>query len=305
MAIANENQIAEVKQPNSESRLAAYVELTKLRISVMVLITFIVAAVVASGSVLSLPVLFCATIGMLAIAASGNAMNMYLERYSDFLMKRTKTRPLPTQRLTATEVALFGAISLGVGAAFLFTGVNWQTGLCGVCNWILYVFIYTPMKRKTSFNTEVGAIAGAMPVIMGCLATTQTVNLVGWSLFGVLVFWQFPHFMAIAWKYRHDYAAGGLQMLTVVDPSGKKAGRKAIVTAVLTLAVSLLPILVLRTPVHGIIFAILATVLGGRYLLASINFNKELNLESARSLLLSSLVYLPCYMLVLLIACLT
>ncbi len=297
--ISNQNQIVEIS--NQDSRLAAYVELTKLRISVMVLVTFVVAAVVAAGGAVSIPLLLSAMIGMLAIAASGNAMNMYVERYSDFLMKRTQHRPLPDQRLSATEVALFGAISFGVGVAFLFTAVNWQTAVVGIANWILYVFIYTPMKRRTALNTEVGAIAGAMPVVMGCLAATASVNLVGWCLFAVLVLWQFPHFMAIAWMYRDDYRRGGLQMLTVVDPTGRQAGHKAVVTAALILIVSLIPVLTFRTPLHGIIFAILATGLGGWYLKASINFARELSDGIARKLLRVSLVYLPCYMLILLI----
>lgn len=301
----NNNSIVDIAK-NQDSRWSAYVELTKLRISVMVLVTFVVAAVLAgAGGPISLPVLLGASFGMLAIAASGNAMNMFVERYSDFLMKRTQTRPLPDQRLSATEVATFGAVSFGVGVAVLLAAVNWQIAVCGIANWVLYVFIYTPMKRWTSFNTEVGAIAGAMPVIMGCLATIEGVNLVGWSLFSVLVLWQFPHFMAIAWMYRQDYAAGGLKMLTVVDPTGKRAGRKAVVTAVLILLVSLIPILTFRTPVHGIVFATLAIALGGWYLKASINFARELTDGIARKLLRVSLVYLPCYMLILLIASLS
>ena len=298
--ISKHEQIVEIA--NQDSRLAAYIELTKLRISVMVLVTFVVAAVLAAGGSLSIPLLLSAMIGMLAIAASGNAMNMYVERYSDFLMKRTRQRPLPDQRLSSTEVATFGAISFGIGVAFLFTAVNWQTAVCGIGNWILYVFIYTPMKRRSWLNTEVGTIAGAMPIIMGCLATIESVNLIGWSLFGVLVLWQFPHFMAIAWMYRHDYAKGGLQMLTVVDPTGRRAGRKAIVTAVLLVIISLIPVLTFRSPVHGVIFAALAIALGGWYLRASINFARELTDPIARKLLRVSLVYLPCYMLILLIA---
>ena len=200
-------------QPES-SRLQAYVELTKLRISVMVLITFIVTGVLAAhaaGATISLSVLLSATLGMFLIAASGNAMNMYLERYSDFLMPRTAGRPLPTQRLSATEVAMFATITFGVGSAVLLQAVNWQTAVCGIANWVLYAFVYTPLKRRHWSNTEVGAVAGAMPIVMGSLATTGTVGLIGGAFFGVLLLWQFPHFMAIAWKYRQQYEAGGLK----------------------------------------------------------------------------------------------
>ena len=167
----------------------------------MVLFTFAVAAILAAnaaGEPVGFGLMIGALLGMLGISASGNAMNMYLERYSDFLMPRTATRPLPAQRLSATEVATFAAVSFGVGIAFLFASVNWQTAVCGIANWVLYVFIYTPLKRKTHFNTEIGAVAGAMPIIMGSLATTGTVALTCWAFFGVLLLWQFPHFMAIA-----------------------------------------------------------------------------------------------------------
>ena len=210
----------------------------------MVLITFVVAAVLAAheaGVAISISQLLAALIGMFLIAASGNAMNMYIERYTDFLMPRTAQRPLPAQKLSASEVATFAAITFSIGATVLWVTVNWQTAVCGIANWILYAFVYTPLKRKHWSNTEIGAVAGAMPILMGSLATTGTVGLIGWSFFAVLFFWQFPHFMAIAWKYRDQYRAGGLQMLTVTEPTGRAAGRKAVVTGVLLLLVSLIP----------------------------------------------------------------
>lgn len=286
------------------SHLHAYIELTKLRISVMVLFTFVVAAILAVDGAPNLLQLFFATLGMLLIASSGNAMNMLVERYSDYLMPRTATRPLPTGKLSTSEVATFGAITFGVSVAILLACVNWQTALCGVANWVLYVLIYTPMKRYTWLNTEVGAVAGAMPVVMGCLATSQTVDLVGWAFFGVLLLWQFPHFMAIAWKYRDQYKTGGLQMLTVVDPSGLRAGRKSVITAVLLIVVSLIPVLVLPTGWHIVLFAIACLAIGWPYLKASIKFANDRNAVTARKLLLSSLSYLPLYMLALVVACL-
>ncbi len=291
-----------------DSRVQAYVELTKMRISVMVLVTFVVAAALAADGLPDLWAIFFGSIGMLFVAASGNAMNMYVERYSDFLMPRTAGRPLPARKLEPAEVAIFGAATIGIGTAILWLTVNWQTAVCGLANWILYVGIYTPMKRKTWFNTEVGAIAGAMPILMGSLATTgsetvsPTITFSAWVFFAVLVLWQFPHFMAIAWKYRHQYEAGGLQMLTVVDPSGRRAGRKSVVTAVLLLIVSLLPIVEMSTVWHAVFLAGGAIYLGWGYLKASIGFAKQPNDETARVLMRKSLVYLPAYMLVLILA---
>ncbi len=293
---------------SKSTRWSAYVELTKLRISIMVLVTFAVAAVLAAhavGAPISL-LQFCGALaGMLLIAASGNATNMYIERYTDFLMPRTAQRPLPAQKLSATEVATFAAITFSVGTVVLLQLVNWQTAACGVANWILYSFIYTPLKRKHWSNTEVGAVAGAMPILMGSLAMTESVSLIGWSFFAVLFFWQFPHFMAIAWKYRDQYRAGGLQMLTVTEPTGRAAGRKSIVTAVLLIVSSLIPVLCVRTGFQAGFLIVCALILGGYYLKASIRFSNDRNEQTARRLLRVSLLYLPLYMLTLIIACLT
>ncbi len=311
MSTITTNQDASTDDPKQTSRVQAYIELTKLRISVMVLFTFAAAAFLAVGTAgsadqtMTVTLFLGALIGMLAIAASGNAMNMYLERYSDFLMPRTAKRPLPAQRLSATEVATFGAVSFGVGVGFLLALVNWETAVCGIANWILYVFIYTPLKRKTHLNTEIGAVAGAMPVVMGSLASTHSVGLVCWAFFGVLFLWQFPHFMAIAWMYRNDYRSGGLKMLTVTEPTGAAAGRKAVITGVLLIVVSLIPALAMRTSAHIWIFSILAVMLGLFYLKAAIAFNGSRTDPIARKLLRVSILYLPLYMILLLIGCLT
>lgn len=311
MSTITTNQDAAADDSKQKSRVQAYVELTKLRISVMVLFTFAAAAFLAAGTTaaaaqpMTVSLFLGALVGMLAIAASGNAMNMYLERYSDFLMPRTAQRPLPAQRLSATEVATFGAVSFGVGIGFLLSLVNWETAVCGVANWILYVFIYTPLKRKTHLNTEIGAVAGAMPVVMGSLAATHSVGLVCWAFFGVLFLWQFPHFMAIAWMYRNDYRSGGLKMLTVTEPTGAAAGRKAITTGVLLILVSLVPVLAMRTSVHVWVFSILAVLLGLFYLKAAVAFNASRTDPIARKLLRVSLLYLPLYMILLLVGCLT
>jgi protoheme IX farnesyltransferase len=290
------------------TRLNAYVELTKLRISIMVLITFLVAGVLAAHATavpLSLFLLANAVAGMFMIAASGNAMNMYLERYSDFLMPRTAQRPLPAQKLSAMEVATFAAVTFSIGVVILFQLVNWQTAVAGIVNWVLYSFVYTPLKTKHWSNTEIGAIAGAMPIVMGSLATTGSVGLIGWVFFAVLFLWQFPHFMAIAWKYRHQYRNGGLKMLTVTEPTGSAAGQKAVVTAALLILVSLIPIIEVRTIGHAILFALPTLYLGLHYLRASWSFYADRNDSTARSLMKSSLLYLPFYMVTMIVCLLT
>ena len=291
--------------PSFADRMPAYVELTKMRISIMVVLTFIVAAIVSQPGFIDVPILFWGTIGCLLICFSGNAMNMYVERKTDLLMPRTAGRPLPAEKLTSLEVLAFGALTFVLSAVIFWYFVNWQTTVCAAVNWIVYVVIYTPLKRKTWFNTEIGAIAGALPVIMGALAATATVPMVAWAFFGVLVFWQFPHFMAIAWKYRHEYEAGGLQMLTVVDPSGKRAGFKSVLTCVLLIVCSLIPIFEVRTIFHVILLIVISLIVGAPYLKASIGFNSDPNDVTAKKLMRSSLLYLPLYMTGLLIACLT
>lgn len=281
--------------------MAAFAELTKIRISVMVLFTFCVAGVLAAGLDVDLLRLFYATVGMLLIASSGNAMNMYLERYTDFLMPRTAGRPLPAGKLSATEVVLFVAVCFGASVGIFLTLVNWQTAACGVITWLLYVCVYTPLKTKTEFNTEVGAIPGALPILMGSLATTATINLQSWLFFAVLLLWQFPHFMAIAWLYRKQYRDGGLKMISVDDSSGVRSGRKALVTCVILVLVSLLPALTLRSTLHGVLFSLAALMLGWLYFRASIGFSQKPDDQNARSLLKSSIIYLPLYMLMLVI----
>ncbi|QEG25060.1 Protoheme IX farnesyltransferase 1 [Mariniblastus fucicola] len=285
--------------------MSAFVELTKMRISIMVVLTFVVAAIVSQPQFIDPWIMLWGTVGCLLICFSGNAMNMYVERKTDSLMPRTAGRPLPADKLTSIEVLIFGAATFVASTAIFWNLVNWQTAVCAAVNWIVYVIVYTPLKRKTWFNTEIGAVAGALPVIMGALATTETVPLVAWAFFGVLVFWQFPHFMAIAWKYRHEYKAGGLQMLTVVDPSGKRAGFKSVVTCVLLILCSLIPVVEVRTIFHVILLVTISLIVGAPYLKASIGFNADPNDITAKKLMRSSLLYLPLYMAGLLIVYLT
>jgi len=300
-----ETPLANAEADSSSDRLSAFLELTKMRISIMVVLTFIVAAIISQPQFINPMLLLWGTIGCLLVCFSGNAMNMFVERKTDSLMPRTAGRPLPAAKLTSAEVLIFGAVTFVVSIVIFWFLVNPATAICAAVNWIVYVVVYTPMKRYTWFNTEVGAVAGALPVIMGALSTSETVPLVAWAFFGVLVFWQFPHFMAIAWKYRHEYEAGGLQMLTVVDPSGKRAGFKSVLTCVLLIICSLIPAFEVRVIFQVILLVVIALIVGAPYLKASIAFNADPNDATAKKLMRSSLLYLPLYMTGLLIVCLT
>lgn len=279
------------------ARLSAYVELSKPRIASLVLVTVMVAAFVGSLGPLQPWLLFHTLLGTALVAASASALNQWIERKSDCLMDRTAERPLPSGRLSAGEVLAFGVASVGTGVAYLGLAVNWLTAMVGLLTWFLYVVVYTPMKSRSAANTVVGAVAGAMPILMGWTAVDAPLALAAGglnaaTLFLIVYLWQFPHFMAIAWIYREQYAAARLQMLTVVDPSGQRAGMQSLLAALALLPISLVPLLHAAGP----IYICGALLLSSLYLFFSVRFFLDRSDESARRLLRTSLVYLPCLM---------
>jgi protoheme IX farnesyltransferase len=282
--------------------LGDYLELIKPRISVMVLLTVIVAGYLATGGTASVISLIHVAIGVGLIAASGSAWNQYLERYTDFLMPRTADRPLPKRRLTAQQVTTFGAITFGAGMAYLGGVVGVFSMLLGLATFVLYVVIYTPMKRLSWWNTAVGAIAGAMPILIGAAGAGGSLNGVAWGLFAILFLWQFPHFMAIAWLYRRDYADGGLRMITVVDPTGRLAGWHATIGSLAVLLTSAAMAAFYQSATARWVVLAVGLVAGAWYLVASIRFAWRLDSAAARRLLRVSLVHLPLVLLSLVVA---
>lgn len=278
-----------------------FIILAKPRISVMVLLTVGVAGLISATPGSHLDLLVYAMIGLMLVSASGCAVNQYLERYVDWAMPRTARRPLPDQRLSARQVALFGAVTLGIGIAWLVTLVNWQTAAVAGLTWVLYVWVYTPMKSRTWLNTFVGAIAGALPVLVGSTAVAEgQITVPALLLLAVLYVWQFPHFMAIAWLYRDDYKKGNLHMASTEPNAGPLTGRVAT-----TFAVVLLPISAVALWPSGVvqgIFWSIAMGLGVWYLVASIKFRKLPDDQSARYLFRVSLIYLPIYLIALSLA---
>jgi protoheme IX farnesyltransferase len=277
------------------SRLSDYLELTKPRIVVLELIVAGAAACLAARQSLDVYTVFHALAATALVAASASIANQWLERRTDARMRRTANRPLPAGRVTGAEAVVLSAAALAVGLAWLATKVNVTTALLGLASWAIYVVIYTPLKLRSPINTTVGAVAGAIPILMGWTATGAPLNLTALSLAGVLFLWQFPHFMAIAWLYRHDYAIAGHRMLTVVDPSGIRAGVQAIAGASLLIPVSLIPA-VQPTSGSPMVYALWATALGGAQLALAIRFAVQRDERSARLLLRSTLIYLPAWM---------
>lgn len=286
----------------TRSRFWDYLELTKPRLSVMVLVTVAVAGYLSSMFQPGVDAwrIVHAVIGTFMVAASGSALNQYIERWLDARMRRTSGRPLPSRRLRSMEVATFGAVTIGSGLVYLAMMVNLPTAFLGFLTWMIYVWIYTPLKTRTWFNTVIGAVSGAMPILMGWMAAGTPINLFGWSLFGILFLWQFPHFMAIAWLYREQYAQGGMKMLPVVDPTGYWAGLESVVTAAVLIPVSLIPASYFGSGAWPY-FAI-ALFLGMAYLILSARFCRDRDDRTARKLLRGSLLYLPLLLLTMVLA---
>ncbi len=271
-------------------RLADVVELTRPKIAVLELVTVAVAAVVATWGHPDLAMLGHALAGTALVAASASALNQYLERAPDRLMARTADRPLPSGRIAAWQVVAFGVVAAIAGVAWLAAGVGPTVAVLGLASWALYVWVYTPLKLRSISNTVVGAVAGALPVLMGWFAGGGDWGLAACTLFLIVFLWQFPHFMAIAWIYRDDYARAGMKMLSVVDPTGGRAGRQAVLAALVLIPVSLLPGVV---QFAGPAYMVWACVLGFAQAACALVFYRRRTDQSARLLLRASLVYLP------------
>lgn len=223
------------------SRLAAYVELGKLRLSSLAVFPVLAGLLLGSDELLPLLDSVLILLGTILVAVGGNALNMWLERDTDPHMDRTQSRPIPTGRLGPGEVLGFGLGAGLLGLVLLVVTTNLlATGLCAAI-FITYVGVYTPMKRRSTLNTLVGAVPGALPPLVGYAAASGRVDSQGMVLFGILFFWQIPHFLAIAWRYRDQYRAAGLQMLPVVDEEGRSTGNQMLVYAACLFVVSLMP----------------------------------------------------------------
>jgi protoheme IX farnesyltransferase len=273
-------------------RVVAYLELTKPKIAVMVLVAVAAAANIASWGHADALVVASTLVGTLLVAGSSCAANQYLERRRDALMRRTLDRPLPQGRLTSFEAVAFSFTTLLLGLAWLAATTTLLTSVVALATWVLYVAVYTPLKTRTSLNTLVGAIPGALPVLIGWTAVEGPVGLRMAGLFFILFIWQFPHFMAIAWLYRQQYGDAGFRMLTTTEPTGRLAGLQAVLGTLALVPVSLLPVVSL--PGAGALaYGSAAVALGLGQLATAVLFARNPTDVSARRLLKASLLYLP------------
>jgi len=271
------------------TRLADYIELTKPRIAGLVLVVVAVSALLSASEPVGFWRLSHTLLGTALVAASASAMNQWLERDRDGRMPRTADRPLPSGRLSSAQVLAFAATAVACGLVYLATIVILPAAGLGQVTWVLYVGAYTPLKRLTWLNTVVGAVAGAMPVLIGA-AAVEGIDLAALTLFTIVYLWQFPHFMAIAWLYRRQYAAAGFRMLSVVDGTGRRAGRQALAVALMLVPVSLVPFTLY--PLHALA-AVPVLALAIVQAAAAAAFLHRRDDPSARRLLRVSLVYLP------------
>jgi protoheme IX farnesyltransferase len=275
---------------NGWARARDYLELTKPRISLMVLVTVGVSIFIACSGAAPLTLLFHTLVGTALVAASASTWNQWIERDRDLKMPRTAERPLPAGRLGRAEVWAFGTSTLVAGVGYLWLTAGWQPACWVAITWLIYVGFYTPLKPLTSWNTVVGAVSGALPVVIGWSATGARPDARLATLFLLLFFWQFPHFMAIAWIYRRQYAEAGFRMVTVEDSNGRRAGWYAVACAFSVVLVTLLPAL---AGTSSVAYVVATLLLGLAQLLFAVSFLLYMNQASARHLLTASIAYLP------------
>ena len=271
--------------------------LVKARLTTLVLLTTYVGFYMGGRSPMDFALMFHALAGTALVAAGAAALNQLLECEYDTKMRRTQNRPLPSGRLQPATVMIFGGVCATAGLLYLALAVNLLTSVIGAVTLVSYLFIYTPLKRVTWLNTAVGAVPGALPPLMGWTAARGELTGEGWALFAILALWQMPHFMAIAWIYRDEYAKAGFKMLPVVDPDGCRTGQQAVSHALALLFVSLCPFVL---KMAGGFYLAGALILGTGYLWCAFQFLRqlrfaraELTLVRARQLFLASIIYLP------------
>src|SRR3954470_4704221 len=254
-----------------KSVFGVFSELVKARLTALVLITTLVGFYSGSGAQMDYWKLIHAMLGTALVACGASALNQLLEREQDAKMRRTENRPLPSGKMQPDTVLLLGAALAAGGLLYLAFAVNLLTSFLGAVTLGSYLFIYTPLKRVTTLNTLIGAVPGAIPPLMGWTGATGHVSAAGWSLFAILFLWQLPHFMAIAWLYREDYARAGFKMLPIIDPEGRQTAAQAVCHAFGLIPVSLFPALL---GIAGVVYFSGALLLGLAFLFFAIQFSR-------------------------------
>ena len=270
--------------------LLDYWDLTKPEISFLVTISALAGFLLGSPEDVDGWLLGYTLVGTALSAGGGGVLNHFLERRHDALMRRTANRPLPSGRIAPTAALAFGTALTLAGVVMILFLVNLPTALLAAATVLLYLFVYTPLKRRTKYNTLIGTIPGALPALGGFAAATGTLGLGGWTLFAILALWQMPHFLSLAWMYRKDYARGGYAMLPVLEPDGNSTARQTLLFTILLGAASILPTVVGAT---GWVYLAGALVLGVWFLLPAYAFYRSRTTRDARRVLMASILYIP------------
>jgi protoheme IX farnesyltransferase len=269
---------------------ADFLTLTKPRLNFLVLITTLAGMYIAAPDGIALSILVHALVGTALVAGGASALNQAWERETDGLMRRTRLRPIPSQRLRVSDGAWFGTALSAAGLIELTWKVNPLASAVAAATLVSYVFVYTPLKKRTPLATLVGAVPGALPPVIGWAAATGTIAIPAVVLFGIVFLWQMPHFLAIAWLYREDYRDAGIPLLPVLEPDGRRTGQQALLYAAALWPVSLLPAVV---HIADAPYIIIATILGLGLIALSALFARERTTKTARTLFLYSIIYLP------------
>ena len=271
-------------------KASAYLELTKPRITFLIVLTSAAGFCLGSPGAVDYALLTHAMIGIALLSSGIATINQFMERDLDALMRRTEKRPLPTGRLLPFEALWFGLALTLTAEVYLASFVNLLTAALGLTIIAGYLLLYTPLKTRTTLSTVVGAFPGAMPPLIGWAAARGQVGIAAWVLFAILFLWQFPHFLAIAWMYREDYGRAGILMLPVVEPEGRVTGQQIVAFTIMLIPVSLLPAVM---GISGRVYLVAAIVLGLLFLVSSVRAALSKSNQHARQLLLASVLYLP------------
>lgn len=276
--------------PAARSRATDFVALAKPRLNVLVVASSLAGYVMGGGDTSNAVRVVFIVLGTALVAGGASAFNQVIERNADSLMRRTRMRPVPDGRLQPAESLIFATALSVFGLLILAAGVNSLSAAVALTTLLTYALIYTPLKRRSSFSTVVGAIPGALPPVIGWAAARDGLSQGAWVLFGIVFLWQLPHFLAIAWIYREDYARAGFPMLPVIEPDGRSTARQAVFYCSALLPVSLAPTLLGMT--NAAYFAA-ALVLGLLFLGLTLKFARTRASADARRLFFGSIIYLP------------
>jgi protoheme IX farnesyltransferase len=274
----------------ASTRIADYIALTKPRLNLLVVATSGAGYYLGASSGPAIWPMAQAVAGTALVAGGAAVLNQVFERDTDALMRRTRKRPLPDGRVLAADACMFGVALTAGGLALLALRADFLAASLAVATLAVYLIVYTPMKRRSSFATLVGAVPGALPPLIGWTASHGSVSTGGAVLFAIVFLWQIPHFMAIAWLYRDDYGKAGFPMLPVIEPDGRQTGRQAVLYAAALLPTSLIPAAIGLT---GWPYPVIALGLGIALLCLCVRFARARSDSSARALFLASIAYLP------------